>query len=313
MVRTLLRRILISVPVLFAVSILTFALTALTPGDPALTILGYQATPQAVAALDASLGLNKPVDVQYWHWLTGAFHGDLGTSLFTGQSVTSLLSASTPITLTLIIGAVLLALVVGVPLGVASARRARSRGQLIDALSLTGFAIPAFFLGLLLTQVFANELNILPASGWVPFAQSISGWFRSLVLPVLTLGIPGAAVVARQTRQGMIEVLSKEFVRSLRGRGLSEASIVYKHALRNSLGNVITLLGLYVVGLLLGTTLVETVFAVQGLGSLAVQATQQHNLPVLEGVAVIFTIIVVVVFALVDVSRAWLNPKLRTR
>ena len=310
--RALLRRLLISVPVLFAVSILTFSLTALTPGDPALTILGYQATPEAIAKLHATLGLDRPMYVQYWDWLKGVFHGDFGSSLFTGQSVTSILSACIPITLTLIIGAVILALVVGVPLGVLSARRASSNGQVIDAISLTGFAIPPFFLGLLLALIFSNTFNILPASGWVPFAESPTGWLKSLTLPVLTLGIPGAAVVARQTRQGMIEVLNREFVRNLRARGLSESSILYKHALRNALSNVITLVGLYVVGLLLGSTLVETVFAMQGLGSLAVQATSEHDLPVLEGVAVVFTVIVVVVFAVVDVARAWLNPRLRS-
>lgn len=313
MLRVLIRRLLISIPVLFAVSILTFLLTALTPGNPAYTILGYQATPQSVAALDKSLGLNKPILVQYWDWLTQAVHGNLGKSLFTSQSVTSILWSCIPITVTLIAGAVLVAIVVGVPLGVVSARRAKSNGQVVDALSLTGFAIPPFFLGLLFALVFANELNVLPASGWIPPDQSITGWLKSVVMPILTLGIPGAAVIARQTRQGMIETLSRDYVRSLRGRGLSEWSVIYKHGLRNSLGNVLTLVGLYVVGLLLGTTLVETVFAMQGLGSLAVQSTGRHDLPVLEGVAVVFTIIVIVVFAIVDVSRASLNPKLRTR
>jgi peptide/nickel transport system permease protein len=313
MLRALLRRLLLSIPLLFVVSILTFVLTGLTPGDPAHTILGTNATPAAIAAINKTLGLDKPIWVQYWHWLTGLVHGDLGKSIFSSEPVTTILANSLPITLTLIIGAVIVSVLVGIPIGVASAQRSKSSGQLIDALSLVGYAIPPFFLGLLLTLLFADTLGWLPPSGWVNPGEDFGGWLFSIVLPVLTLAIPGAAIVARQTRQGMLDVLSRDFIRSLRARGLSGRSIVYRHALRNSLGNVVTLLGLYVVGMLLGTTLVETVFAMQGLGSIAVVATNQHDLPVLEGAALYFTIVVIVAFAIVDVTRAALNPKLRTR
>jgi peptide/nickel transport system permease protein len=311
MLRALLRRLVLSIPLLFVVSILTFVLTGLIPGNAAYTILGTRATPAAVAAINKELGLDRPVLVQYWSWLIGVFHGDLGTSLVSQQSVSTILANGLPITLTLIVGALVVSIVVGIPVGVISARRAKSGGQLLDAFSIVGYAIPPFFLGLLLTLVFSDTLNLLPPSGWVDPSDSTSGWFQSIVLPIVTLAVPGAAIVARQTRQGMLDVLGRDFIRSLRARGLKTGSIIYKHALRNALGNVVTLLGLYVVSLLLGTTLVETVFAMQGLGSIAVNATNEHDLPVLEGAALYFTIVVVVAFAIVDVTRAALNPKLR--
>ncbi|MDT7765459.1 MAG: peptide/nickel transport system permease protein [Mycobacterium sp.] len=313
MVRTLLRRLALSIPLIFVVTILTFVVTGLTPGSAAATILGTSATPQKIAALNQQLGLNQPILVQYWHWLVSALHGNLGTSIFSGEKVTTILGNGLPVTLTLIIGAVILAVIIGIPLGVLSARRAKSGGQVIDAVSLVGYAVPNFFVGLILGYVFSNLLNVLPASGFVPLTDSVTGWFRSIVLPIVTIGIPGAALLARQTRQSMLEVLGRDYIRSLRSRGLPEWSVIYKHALRNALGNVITLLGIFIVGLLLATTLVESVFAMQGVGTVAVNATSQHDLPVLEGAALYFTLVVVIAFVLVDLARAWLNPKLRTR
>jgi peptide/nickel transport system permease protein len=302
----------LSLPLLFGVSVLTFVLAGLTPGSAARAILGTTATNQSIAALNRSLGLNKPIYQQYWHWLYGILHGQLGHSIFTGEPVSRILASGLPITLTLIGASVLLSLLIGVPLGVLSAQRSGGRGQLLDGLSMVGFAVPTFWLGLVLVLVFANWLHVLPATGWVYPSASLTGWLRSLALPVLTLSLGGSSVIAKQTRDGMLEALESEFIRSLRSRGIPEYSITYRHALRNALPNVVTLVGLYVVSLLLGTTLVESVFALQGLGSIAVQATEQHDLPIVEGAALYFTVIVIVAFALVDLVRAWLNPKLRT-
>jgi peptide/nickel transport system permease protein len=311
--RTLLRRLILSIPLMFVVTVLTFVVTALTPGSVAATILGTNATPAKIAALNQQLGLNEPTLVQYWHWLDHAVHGNLGTSVLTGESVTGILGNALPVTLSLIIGAVLVAVVIGIPLGVLSAQRAKSGGQVVDAVSLVGYAVPNFFLGLMFGYVFSNVLNWFPAAGFTPLTASFTGWLTSIVLPVATIGIPGAALLARQTRQSMLDVLGRDYIRSLRARGLPERSIIYKHALRNALGNVVTLLGIYIVGLLLATTLVENVFAMQGIGTVAVNATSQHDLPVLEGAALYFTIVVVIAFVLVDLTRAWLNPKLRSR
>jgi peptide/nickel transport system permease protein len=311
--RALIRRLIVSVPLLLAVSLVTFVLLALTPGNAARTILGTSATPSQITALEKQLGLDQPLYAQYWHWLSQALHGNLGSSVFTGEPVVRILSSGLPITLTLVIAATAGSLLVGVPLGILSARRSGPTRHAVDVFSLAGFAIPSFWLGLLLVVVFAMKLKWFPPSGWVNPSVSLGSWARSLVLPVVTLTAAGAAVIAKQTRDGMLDVLSLDYIRALRARGISQRSIVYKHALRNALPNVVTLLGLYVVSLLLGTTLVENVFALQGLGSTAVQATSQHDLPVLEGAALYFTLIVVVTFTIVDLVRVWLNPKLRMR
>lgn len=315
MVKPLLHRLLLSVPVLFVVSALTFVLTALTPGNPGRTLLGTNATEEAVAAFNRGLGLDEPIYDQYWHWLEGVLNGDLGKSVFSSEPVTSILGSGLPVTLTLIVGATLISILGGVLLGVLSALRGSrgGRGRLADVFGTLGFAIPSFWLGLLLVILFALQLDLLPASGWIPFSASPSEWLLHSILPVVTLAVAGVAMIARQTRDGMLEELERPYVHALRMRGLSERAIVFKHALRNAMPNVVTLVGLYVVSLLLGSTLVETVFAQQGLGSIAVQATSNHDLPILQGVGIYFALIVIVVFCITDVTRAWLNPKLRSR
>jgi peptide/nickel transport system permease protein len=215
------------------------------------------------------------------------------------------------VTLTLIIGATLVAICLGVPLGIATARLGGRLGRVIDSVSTVGFAIPSFWLGLLMILLFSQTLKLVPPGGWIPFSQDPVEWLRLSILPVCTLGVGGMAMVAKQTREGMLRELDREYVRALRARGVSERSILYRHALRNAMPNVVTLVGLYIVGLLLGTTLVESVFALQGLGSLAVQATSRHDLPILQGVGVYFVLIVFVAFCLVDLARGWLNPRLR--
>jgi peptide/nickel transport system permease protein len=309
--RSIGRRLWLSVPLLFGVSILTFVLESLTPGNPAAAILGTQATPETTAALSRQLGLNQPIYDQYWHWLERVLHGDLGRSILTQEPVTSLLDSRLSVTLSLIVGTVLVSSTIGIALGVASALRGGFLGRAVDALSLTGLAVPNFWLGYLLVLAFAIALPIFPATGYVAIGDSSVDWLRSLVLPVVALSVGGSSIIAKQTRDAMLDVLQREFIRSLRARGVSQRSIVFKHALRNALPNVVTLIGLFVVSLLLGTTLIESVFALPGLGSEVVLATSQHDLPVIEGVARYFTLIVVVVFVLVDSICAWLDPKVR--
>jgi peptide/nickel transport system permease protein len=309
--RSIGRRLWLSVPLLFGVSILTFVLESLTPGNPAAAILGTQATPETTAALSRQLGLNQPIYDQYWHWLERVLHGDLGRSILTQEPVTSLLDSRLSVTLSLIVGTVLVSSTIGIALGVASALRGGFLGRAVDALSLTGLAVPNFWLGYLLVLAFAIALPIFPATGYVAIGDSSVDWLRSLVLPVVALSVGGSSIIAKQTRDAMLDVLQREFIRSLRARGVSQRSIVFKHALRNALPNVVTLIGLFVVSLLLGTTLIESVFALPGLGSEVVLATSQHDLPVIEGVALYFTLIVVVVFVLVDSICAWLDPKVR--
>jgi peptide/nickel transport system permease protein len=313
MTRIVLRRLLWSVPLLFVVSILTFVLLALTPGDPAATIVGTSGTPDQYKELRQQLGLNHPLYVQYWHWLHGVLHGTLGTSLFTGAPVASLLDSRLPVTLSLMLGAGLLSAALGVSLGTAAALSQRTWvRRIVDAVSLLGMAIPNFWLALVLVAVFAVSYRVFPATGYVPFAISPGSWAQSLVLPWITLAVAGTASIAKQSRDAMLDVLRQDFIRTLRAAGVPERSIVLRHALRNAAIPVVTVIGILLVGTLSGTVFVEAVFVLPGLGGLAVQATTQHDIPVVQGVALYFTLFVVAINLVVDLAYSWLNPKVRT-
>jgi peptide/nickel transport system permease protein len=311
MLKLVARRVALSVPLVFVVSALTFVLLALTPGDPAVAILGQNAPAESYAHLRDQLGLNDPLWVRYWDWLSGALHGDFGTSLFTGQGVMDAIVQRLPVTMSLILGALALSTIIGVGLGVLAAVRRGVSARVIDVVSLAGMAIPSYWLALVLVALFAVTWQLLPATGYVPLADSPRDWARSLVLPVVVLTVSGVAVLAKQTRDAMLDVLSRDFVVTLRARGVSERSIVLKHGLRNAAIPVVTIVGLFFVGMLSGTVFVETVFAMPGLGGLAVQGTLQHDIPIVQGTVVFFTLIVVAVNLLVDLAYGWLNPKAR--
>jgi peptide/nickel transport system permease protein len=310
--RVIRRRLLQSIPLVLVVTFLSFFLEALTPGSEASTILGTGATPEQLRALTIRLGLDHPFYVQYWHWLVHVLHGDLGSSATTGVPVSSTLNSNLPVTLFEIGGALLVALGVGIPLGILGAVARGRVGKIFDTVAMAGLAMPPFWLGYLLVLVFSEHLGLLPAVGYVSPAASLSGWIESLILPAFALGVAGVALIAKQTRDGMLDVMSRPFVDALRARGLSRRSIVFRHALRAAMPNVVTLTGLYVISLLLGTAVVENVFALPGLGNEVVHATTAHDLITVDGIALYFTLIVVVVFMLADVANAWLSPRQRT-
>ena len=305
------RRILMTVPLLFVVSALTFVLVSLQPGDAAQEILGTTASPQAYAALERDLGLNRPLYEQYWSWLGHAVRGDLGQSIFTNQPVAQAIGQRLPVTLSLLIGTLLVSVVIGVGFGVFSALRAG--GRAVDALALIGFSLPAFWVGAELIVIFAVWQHWFPATGYVAITASPAGWLRSLVLPVAALSLYGIAAIAKQTREAMLDVLGSEYIRMARANGISTGSIVFRHALRNASIRVVTVIGLVAVGLLGGTVLAENVFALPGLGSLMVNAGTQHDLPVVAGLVVCFTLVVVAINLLVDLAYLWLNPRVRLR
>lgn len=309
--RLLIRRLALALPLVFIVSILTFLLIGITPGNPALEVLGQSATPASIKAIDARLHLNEPIFVQYWHWLYHVLHGDLGASLISLVPVGQELNQALGVSLTLIIGSTLLAGVVGVGLGIVSAIYTRRLGPVTDVLAMLGFSIPNFLLATYLVLFFAVKIRIFPATGFVPFSASPYHWFLSLVLPVVALGLAGTTVVAKNTRDAMIDVMNREFIDALRADGIPERSIIFRHALRNAAIPILTVLGLVFVASLGGTALVESVFVLPGLGSLLVQAVIAHDFPVIEGVALYFTLIVVIANFLIDMSYGWLNPKAR--
>lgn len=311
MIRLVARRILLSIPLLFAVCTVTYLLTALIPGNIARTIVGAQASEQQYLSLRHALGLDQPVLVRYWHWLDSAVHGNLGTSLFNHQTVTSLLNVRLEPTLSVVVGTTLLSTIVGVAFGVASALRPGAWDRVLDGLSALGLAIPSFFFGLVLVEWFAVKWALFPATGYTSAGQSLTEWIRSLVLPVVTLSVGGVAVITKQTRAAMRDVLERPFIRSLTATGISRRSIIFKHAFRNAAIPVSTVVGLTFIGVLSGTVLVESVFAVPGLGGLAVTATSESDTPVIQGIVVYFTVMVVAVNLVVDVVYGLLDPRVR--
>ncbi|MFL6130285.1 MAG: ABC transporter permease [Mycobacteriales bacterium] len=314
MVRAAARWVTSSIVLLFAVTVLTFLLSALAPGDAAKAILSGQTTSyteQQYQDLRHQLGIDQPLVVQYWHWLHRLLHGSLGADLFSGAPIASTLNGRLGASLSIIVGTVLVSAVVGVAFGIVSAVRGGVSAKLVNGMSLLGLSAPNFWLSLVLVEAFAVQYPLFPATGYVKLGDDPVQWFRGLVLPVAALSVGASAFIARQTRDAMADVLARDFVVALRAHGLPVRSVIFKHALRNAAIPVVTLLGLMFVSLLGGTVLIEGIFAIPGLGQQAVTATSDHNLPMIEGVAFYFTVIVIVVNLVVDLSYGWLNPKAR--
>jgi len=307
------RRLVWALPLLLVVSALSFVLVSLVPGDPARAILGPDASQAQYLLLRRQLGLDQPLYLQYYDWLRGVVHGNLGISLFTGEPVTTILNQRLGVSLTLIAAALLVAAVAGVALGTLSAVRGGRLGRAVDAVAMLGLAVPSFWLALLLIAVFAVGVPLFPATGWVPFSTSPAGWLHALVLPVATLAFSALTIIVVQTRDAMLDVLSRDFIQVLRANGFPARSILLRHALRNAAIPVVTVLGIIFIGLLTATVLVETVFALPGLGSQAVEAATQHDLPVIQGEVLYFTVIVVLVNLLTDVAYGLLDPRVRVR
>lgn len=302
----------LAVPMVFCVTALTFVLTALIPGNPAYTILGAGATPAQVAALDKTMGFDLPVWDQYWRWLVHVLHGDLGTSLVSGLPVTPFITSRLPVTLSLAVGGTLLATIGGVLLGVTSAVRTGPGGRVTEVLQMIGLAVPSFWLGLILIDLLAVKVHLFPATGYASFTASPSAWLRSLVLPLAALAVPAFTGIAKQTRDGVRDAMSRDYIRMLRASGTPEWRVVWVHALRNAAIPVLTFVGMTFIMLTSGTVFVESVFAMQGLGGLAQTATTQHDLAVIQAVALVYCLIVVAGNLLTDLAYGWVNPKART-
>jgi ABC-type dipeptide/oligopeptide/nickel transport system permease component len=323
--RYALERLLLTVPVLLGISVVVFGLGRLIPGDPVLVMLGVDATPQEAARLRALLGLDQPLPIQYLRWMGRALAGDLGQTLFGGQTVVDLLRATLPATLELAIAALLASLVVALPLGVLSAVR---RGSPLDygsmVLALLGVSMPVFWLGILLILVFALWLGWLPFNGrgepllgafqallagrgFEPLASSL----RHLALPALALGTVLMGPIARLTRSSMLEVLQQDYVRLAWAKGLRERDVVVRHALKNALLPVVTVLGLQFGTVLGGAIITETVFAWPGVGRLIVTAILQHDYAVSQAGVLVVALLFSAVNLAVDLSYGYLNPKIR--
>jgi peptide/nickel transport system permease protein len=309
------RKVVRLVLTLFAVSVFTFLLTSLLPGDPAVTILGVNGvTPEALAAIHKDLGLDKPLVSRYAGWLGDVLHGDLGTSYSLGRSVGSQITSHLPVTLEIIGLAILIALVVAIPLGVFSAYKASSVAD--RAISLVTFAllsVPTFVVGIVLILVFAIRLDVLPPSGWVGLSEDPAENLRRALLPALALALPQIAVYTRLLRGDMRSTLDEDFVAFADSKGLSRRRVLLGHALRPSSFSLVTLVGLSVGFLMGGTVVVETMFNVPGVGSLLVNAIYQRDLVMVQGVTLFIAVAFVLVNFVVDLLYSLLDPRIRRR
>jgi peptide/nickel transport system permease protein len=307
------RRLGVSVFTLVIASILVFVGIRAVPGNPAVALTGNaDLSTAAIAAIDRQYGLNKPLPVQYLDWMHQILTGNLGASPVTGMSVTTELASAFPITIELTILAMLIGILIGVPAGiVAAVRRGKALDYVGNAAALFGLSIPTFWFGIILILVFAVKLHLLPASGYISFFSSPGSNLSHLIMPAFVLGTGVAAVIMRQMRSGMLEALRADYVRTARAKGLPEASVVLKHALRNSLVTVATVIGLQIGALLSGVAVTESVFGLSGIGNLTISAVFQRDYPTIQAVALITAAAVIAINFGMDFLYAFLSPRVR--
>lgn len=304
------RKLVQMLPVAFFVTVIVFSLTNLLPGDPTVTILGEQATPEQRAAVRVEYGLDQPAPIRYVTWLGRVAQGEFGRSLRTREDVGAMLAARIPVTLQLGFLSILIAVAIGVPAGILAAR---FRGGLIDVaaslVAMSSVAVPYFWMGVLLIMLFSLQLGWLPPSGHVRFLDDPAQNMKLMVMPSLTIGTAFAALVMRQTRASMLQVLSMDYVRTARAKGLSERIVLIRHALRNALIPIITVIGLQVGALLGGAVVTETVFALPGLGRMLVDGIFQRDFPVIQGAILFIVIAVFIVNLLTDMLYRAFDPR----
>lgn len=314
MIRYLLRRLIYFVPVIFLVTVVVFSITLLLPGDPALAFLGEGKIHDKVAyeAMRKELGLDQPIPVQYAMWVGRVLTGDMGRSVRTREPVLEGLAARLPVTIHLTVMALAVAMLIAIPVGIISATRPHSGVDVIGTvIAIGGVAIPEFWLGILLIYIFALWLRILPPSGYVPLSAGIWPSFQSMILPAISLGMALNAVTMRQVRSSLIEVLQQEYVITARSKGLTEEAVVRVHALKNTLIPVVTVIGLQIGRLFGGAVVVESIFALPGMGRLAADSIFFRDFPMLQAVVLIMAIAVLVCNLLTDVFYAYLDPRIR--
>lgn len=308
------KRILSLIPVLFIVSIVIFIIIHLTPGDPARAILGDQATEQEVENLRESMGLNDSLPVQYVNWVKKALRGNLGTSAFSDETVVDMIKDHLGPTLNITVFALLIAVGVGVPFGVLAAKK---HGQLADSsimvISLAGISIPNFLIGLLLILFFGVKLNVLPVAGYKTMAEGFGQHIRYLVLPSVSLGLMEAALITRMTRASMLEILNSDYIKMAKAKGVKSFSIIFKHAFRNVLVTLSTVVGQTIIALISGAAVVETIFNVPGIGSLIVTAVQRRDYAIIQGITLVIAVFNVLVNLIVDLLYGIIDPRVRLK
>ncbi|MDT5154464.1 MAG: peptide/nickel transport system permease protein [Mycobacterium sp.] len=305
----ILRRLVSLIPVLLGISLVVFFLIRLIPGDPAATLLGSHATPQAVAALRAQLGLDQPLWSQYLTFMGHLLQGNLGYSFVYDGSVSSLISTSLPVTIWLLVSGTVFTLVIAVPLAVlAAARRGGTADNIIRAVPVVGLGLPSFWLGIMLILVFGLKLGWFPVGG---FGNDLAGHLRSIVLPGITIALTLSPILIRSLRASMIDVLGSDYIVTARAKGISTARVVFGHALRNASVSSVTVLGVNIAYLTGSTLVIERVFSLPGIGQQMINSILGRDFPTVQGITLVFAIMVVVVNLLTDVTHAVLDPRVK--
>lgn len=308
----LFKRLLSTIPVLFVVSLVIFFIIHITPGDPAATILGIEATPEQIEQLNEEMGFNRPVYEQYISWVGGIFQGDLGDSIFMKQPVTEAIVEHIGPTLSLAIIAQVIAIILAIPFGVIAAYK---RGSLTDttlmSVSLLGLAVPSFLLALILMLIFGVKLQWLPIAGYEPLSNGFFEHIRYLILPAISLGTIQAALITRMTRSSMLDVLTVNYIKTARAKGARERSVLLKHAFRNAFLPILTVIGQSFGTLVTGAVVVETIFNIPGMGQLIINSITRRDFPVIQGVVLIVTVLYVVINLVIDLLYGIVDPRVR--
>ena len=308
----LVHRLLSTVVVMAIVAVFIFLLLHLSPGDPAAIIVGDNATQLQIDAVRKQLGLDDPLAVQFVRWLAGVCKGDLGVSIFSHEPVGKLIGQRIEPTVSLALTTLLLAVVIAVSFGVLAAWKVGTWiDRLVMVLSVLSFSVPVFVVGYLLIYVFSIKLGWLPVQGYAPIGEGFATWIRHLILPSVALGLAYVALIARITRTAMLDVLSEDYIRTARAKGVAMGPVLMKHALKNAGVPIVTVIGIGIALLIGGVVITETVFNIPGVGRLVVDAISQRDYPIIQGVTLIFSGVYVIVNLMVDLSYTLLDPRIR--
>lgn len=312
MKRFIAKRIISVIPVLIIVSIVIFSLIHLVPGDPATAMLGDLATEEDIAALRIRMGLDKPLIEQYFIWIGNIFHGDFGMSVVNNETVGSLIISHIRPTISLAIYALVIAAVIAIPLGmIASRKKGSAIDHVVSVISLAGISLPSFLLGLFLMLLFSVKFRIFPVSGYKEISEGFLEHIRSLTLPAIALGFMNAALMMRMTRASMLEILGSDYIKMAKAKGVKEFSLLAKHAFKNTLVTLITIFGQSIVQALSGAAVVESLFAVPGLGQLMVNSIGRRDYYVIQAIVLLIAVINVVINMIIDILYGFVDPRVR--
>lgn len=306
------RRLIHAAFIIWGVATLVFFLIQLTPGDPIIRLLGEEYTPEAKAQLEEKLGLDDPIYVQYVKWIGNAVQGDFGRSIASGETVGEAIKTGFPKTLSITIVSFIIAVIIAVPTGIIAALRRNSRvDYFVSVVAFVGVSMPSFWFGIVLIILFAVRLGWLPAVGYVPISEGVWEWFKHLILPAVAIGTGYSAILMRFVRNGLLEVLGSDYVRTARAKGLTEWTVVLRHALRNSLVPVVTVAGIQLALLLNGSVIIEIVFSIRGIGRILVSAIFSKDYPVVQAMVLLVATIFVLANLVVDIIYTFLDPRIR--